>query len=117
MPDAETAMVNGSRPECSKSERACEGGLKGLCHKFAAGQQGAHDVIADLRKRAIPITLAISFFLIGFFITADLLSLSLREIIIGMVAGMVGGITTLAVVLHEAHSARARSANNAPVGA
>jgi hypothetical protein len=59
-------------------------------------------VIQSILERKVPIIIAVSFFLFGFFVTADLLGLSLREIVIGVAAGAVGGLTTLIVVLREA---------------
>ena len=64
-------------------------------------------MIEDLRKLTVPGVIAISFFLFGFFTTADVLDLSLREIMVGLIAGVVGGLTTLAAVLHQAHRAPA----------
>jgi len=49
----------------------------------------------------VPGTIAVPFFLFGFFVTANLLDLSLREIAIGLFAGTVGGLTTLAAMLHQ----------------
>jgi fluoride ion exporter CrcB/FEX len=62
-------------------------------------------VIQDIRNLAVPAVIAVSFFLFGFFVTADLLDLSLREIVVGLVAGVVGGLTTLAAVIQQARSA------------
>ena len=61
-------------------------------------------MIHELRKLTIPILIAVSFFLFGFFVTANALDLSLREIVVGLIAGAVGGITTLAAVLHQART-------------
>ena len=58
-------------------------------------------MVDDLRKLTVPGIIAVSFFLFGFFTTADLLGLSLREIMVGLMAGTVGGVTTLATVLHQ----------------
>lgn len=68
-------------------------------------------MIHDIRKLMIPIVIGISFFIFGFFVTANALDLSLREIVIGLIAGAVGGITTLVAVLHQA---RARPALPSP---
>ena len=61
-------------------------------------------MIKDLPNLAVPGIIAVSFFLFGFFTTADLLGLSLREIMVGLMAGTVGGVTTLAAVLHQWHT-------------
>ena len=62
--------------------------------------------MTDLRKLAIPAVIAVSFFLFGFFVTAELLDLSLREIAIGLVSGGIGGLTTLAAMIHQARPAQ-----------
>ncbi len=62
-------------------------------------------MIDNVRQFAVPAIIGISFFLFGFFTTADLLELSLREIMVGLAAGAVGGLTTLAVVLHQTRGA------------
>ena len=61
-------------------------------------------MVDDLRKLTAPGIIAVSFFLFGFFTTADLLGLSLREIMVGLMAGAVGGVTTLATMLHQWHT-------------
>ena len=61
-------------------------------------------VIEDLRKLLIPSIISISFFVFGFFVVAHALDLALREIVIGLIAGAIGGITMLATILHQAHS-------------
>ena len=58
-------------------------------------------MIKNILKRKVAIVIAVTFFLFGFFVTAEALSLSLREIVIGLVAGAVAGVTTLMVLLRE----------------
>jgi hypothetical protein len=60
-------------------------------------------VIADLRKLVVPGIISISFFVFGFFVVANALDLALREIVIGLIAGAVGGITMLVAILHQAN--------------
>jgi hypothetical protein len=52
----------------------------------------------------VPGTIAVPFFLFGFFVTANLLDLSLHEIAVGLFAGVVGGLTMLVAVLHREHT-------------
>ena len=54
-----------------------------------------------VRKLAVPATIAVCFFLSGFFNTAIVLDLGMREIIIGLFSGAIGGLATLAVMLHQ----------------
>ena len=63
------------------------------------------DAIARIQHLAAPITITVSFYVFGFFITAEALGLSGREIVIGLIAGAVGGITTLVAVLHQQDAA------------
>ena len=58
-------------------------------------------MIDNLRGLAMPATIATCFFLFGFFSTAGMLGLTAREIAIGLVSGAIGGLTTLAAVLHQ----------------
>ena len=61
-------------------------------------------MIEDLRKLLVPSIISISFFVFGFFVVANALDLALREIVVGLVAGSVGGITMLIAILHQSHS-------------
>jgi hypothetical protein len=58
-------------------------------------------VVDDIFNLVVPSIIAVSFFVFGFFVTADMLNLALREIVIGLLAGTVGGITTLVLVLYD----------------
>jgi hypothetical protein len=58
-------------------------------------------LIQQLQSHAVRIVTGVAFFLFGFFITASALSLSDREIVVGLIAGLVGGITMLACVMRE----------------
>ncbi len=68
------------------------------------------DTFQEVQKLTVPITIAIAFYVFGFFITAEALGLTGREIVIGLIAGSVGGITTLVAVLHKAAAGPAPSA-------
>ena len=65
-------------------------------------------MLQDIRKLTVPIIISISFFIFGFLVAADLFDLSLREKLIGLVAGAVGGTTTLLTVLHQMRAALAQ---------
>jgi hypothetical protein len=58
-------------------------------------------MLAHIKKNTVPITIGVSFFLFGFFVMANVLNLSDREIIIGLIAGAVGGMTTLVSMLWQ----------------
>ena len=58
-------------------------------------------MLARLKKHTVPITIGVSFFVFGFFITANVLNLSEREILIGLIAGGIGGFTTLVAMLWQ----------------
>jgi hypothetical protein len=49
----------------------------------------------SLRHLTVPILNSSTFFIAGFFIAAELFGLSPREIAIGLVAGLICGVTTL----------------------
>ncbi len=53
----------------------------------------------NLKNSTVPITIGVSFYIFGFFIMSTALNLSEREIVIGLIAGGVGGITTLVAML------------------
>ena len=56
-------------------------------------------MIARLQRHVVPITIGVSFYVFGFFVMVNALGLAEREIVIGLVCGAIGGITTLAAVL------------------
>ena len=58
-------------------------------------------MLSRLKNHTVPITIGVSFFVFGFFITANVLNLSEREILIGLIAGGIGGITTLVAMLWQ----------------
>jgi hypothetical protein len=53
----------------------------------------------NLKNSTVPITIGVSFYIFGFFVMSTALNLSEREIVIGLVAGGIGGITTLVAML------------------
>jgi fluoride ion exporter CrcB/FEX len=69
----------------------------------------------QLQNNTVPITIGVSFYLFGFFVMANALDLTDREIVIGLIAGAIGGLTTLVTALwperKAAHSASATPAS------
>ena len=58
-------------------------------------------MLERLRPYTVPITIAVSFYLFGFFVMANVLTLTDRDIIVGLIAGAIGGLTTLFAVLWQ----------------
>jgi hypothetical protein len=56
-------------------------------------------MIQRLQQHAMPIVIAVAFYVSGFFAMANLLSLNGREIMVGLLAGTIGGLTVLVAVL------------------
>jgi len=50
-----------------------------------------------VKQHTVTITIGVSFFVFGFFIVANLLNLSERDVLVGLISGAVGGMTMLAV--------------------
>ena len=53
---------------------------------------------------AVRILIGVAFFLFGFFVIASALDLSVRDMMIGLIAGVVGGITMLVVAVGNSMS-------------
>jgi hypothetical protein len=72
-------------------------------------------MLANLKNNTVPIAIGVSFYIFGFFIMSTALSLSEREIVIGLIAGGIGGITTLVAMLwperNRSHPPRPASAS------
>jgi hypothetical protein len=66
-------------------------------------------MLSYVKKQTVTITIGVSFFVLGFFIAANLLHLSEREVLVGLISGAVGGITMLTVA-----STQERRADAAP---
>lgn len=62
-----------------------------------------------VRKHTVTITIGVSFFVFGFFIVANILHLSERDILVGLISGAVGGVTMMAVALLQERRARSMS--------
>ena len=56
-------------------------------------------MLSYVKKQTVTITIGVSFFVFGFFIVANLLKLSERDVLVGLISGAVGGVTMLAVSL------------------
>jgi hypothetical protein len=55
-----------------------------------------------LQQQAISIVIAVAFYVSGFFIVANLLTLNGREVVLGLAAGAIGGLCVLlAIFLSE----------------
>jgi hypothetical protein len=55
----------------------------------------------------------VSFFVFGFFIVANILQLSERDVLVGLISGAVGGLTMLAVALVQERRAQTYSTSTA----
>jgi hypothetical protein len=56
-------------------------------------------MLSFLKQHTVTITIGVSFFVFGFFIAANILHLSEREIMVGLISGAIGGLTMLAVAI------------------
>lgn len=56
-------------------------------------------MLDHLRSVIVPTAIGVLFFLFGFFTAAQFLGLAEREIVIGLIAGLACGVTTLAATL------------------
>jgi hypothetical protein len=54
-------------------------------------------MLKTLRPFATRIVIGIAFFIFGFFVTAHALDMSMRDIVVGLISGAVGGLTILVV--------------------
>jgi hypothetical protein len=48
-----------------------------------------------VRIHTVTITIGVSFFVFGFFIAANILHLSERDVVVGLISGAIGGLTML----------------------
>lgn len=63
-------------------------------------------MLSYVKKQTVTITIGVSFFVFGFFIVANLLNLSERDVLVGLVSGAIGGVTMLAVSLVQERRSR-----------
>lgn len=66
-----------------------------------------------VKKQTVTITIGVSFFVFGFFIAANLLHLSERDVLVGLISGAIGGGTMLVVSLAQERRADSTSARMA----
>lgn len=59
-------------------------------------------MLRRIQDLSIPIVIAVTFFLVGFFCVCNVVTLSDREIVLGLVAGAIGGLSVLGAVLWSA---------------
>ena len=65
-------------------------------------------MLSYIKKQTVTITIGVSFFVFGFFIVANLLKLTERDVLVGLISGAVGGVTMLATSLGQERRARER---------
>jgi hypothetical protein len=58
-------------------------------------------IVQQLQSHSVRIVTGVAFFLFGFFVTANILDLQDREIVVGLLAGLVGGLVMLITVLRQ----------------
>jgi hypothetical protein len=60
-----------------------------------------HLLLHRIRKLRVAMIIAVAFYIFGFFVIADLLNMNVREIVIGLFAGGIAGVTTLVAILFD----------------
>ena len=68
-------------------------------------------MLGYVKTHTVPITIGVSFFVFGFFIVANVLQLSERDVLVGLISGGVGGVTMLAVALVQSRRSVSISAS------
>ena len=68
-------------------------------------------MLRQLQSHCVRIVMGVAFFLLGFFVVANALELADREIVIGLVAGLIGGVTMLVAVMREERKIHSASAS------
>jgi hypothetical protein len=58
-------------------------------------------MLQQLQNHAVRIVMGVAFYLFGFFVVANALDLADREIIVGLIAGSIGGLTMLIAVIRQ----------------
>ena len=59
-------------------------------------------MLAHIKRHRVNITIGVAFFVFGFFVAANVLNLSERDVAVGLISGAIGGITMLFASLLEA---------------
>ena len=84
------------------------------CGKYLKAQLGPRSytclMLEQIQRHCVRIVIGVAFFLFGFFITANALTLTDREIAVGLLAGFIGGLTMLVAVVWQERTARATMA-------
>jgi hypothetical protein len=62
-------------------------------------------MLQQLQSHCVRIVTGVAFFLFGFFVMANALGLSDREIVVGLIAGLIGGVTMLVAVMRQERKA------------
>jgi hypothetical protein len=70
-------------------------------------------MLSYVKMQTVTITIGVSFFVLGFFIAANLLQLTERDVLVGLISGAVGGATMLAASLIQERHPRAVAARPA----
>jgi hypothetical protein len=58
-------------------------------------------MLQQLQSHSVRIVTGVAFFLFGFFVVANVLDLQDREIALGLLAGLIGGVTMLVAVMRQ----------------
>jgi hypothetical protein len=58
-------------------------------------------MLQRVQNHAVRIVMGVAFYLFGFFVVPNALELADREIMFGLVAGLIGGLTMLVVVMRQ----------------
>ena len=58
-------------------------------------------MLSYVKQHTVTINIGVAFFVFGFYIVANLLHLSERDVLIGLISGAVGGATMLLVSLAQ----------------
>jgi hypothetical protein len=64
-------------------------------------------MLSYVKQQTVTITIGVSFFVFGFFVAANLLNLTERDVLVGLISGAVGGVTMLATSLSQERRTRA----------
>ena len=59
-------------------------------------------MLDHIRKNRVTITIGVAFYVFGFFIVANLLGLTERDVLVGLLSGSVCGLTMLVASLVQA---------------
>lgn len=63
-------------------------------------------MLLQLQNQAVRIVMGVAFFLFGFFVVANALDLDDRDIVIGLIAGFIGGVTMLIAAIRQERAVR-----------